>query len=91
MANYSTGITINCPVCAATSVPVKAGFKARVHAVGKPFTQQYGRAGKCTGPNDTFLFLLAESRMALTGDGSRYATIDEMKKGLRVGPAVARH
>ncbi|GAC62121.1 MULTISPECIES: hypothetical protein [Gordonia] len=92
MANYGTGIVIECPCCGATEVPVKWGgehgeMKARVHAAGVRFSQNYYGLGKCYGPADVFLLMLAESRMALTGPNSRYATLDEQRNGMKVGPA----
>lgn len=87
MSRMATGVAIDCPCCGATGVPVKFGgknteMKARVHAVGKPFTQNYAGAGRCAGPRDVFTFMLAEAKLARTGWTSRYATMSELANGL---------
>lgn len=94
MANYGTGITIECPCCGATDVPVKWGgddgdMRTRVHAVGKPFNQNY-YAGKCYGPVDVMTHMLRESRLANAGAGKRImTTAEELATGVNVEPGKA--
>lgn len=88
MAKYqTTGITIDCPCCGATSVPVGWGkgelgeMKAYRHTKGQSFKRN-ASGEKCPGLRDVFTFMLAEAKLARTGWTSRYATMAEMANGL---------